>query len=437
MVVAGPRLISFSELTANPYLPIIQGNTTMTKTTFKAVLLAVAVAVSAGSISSTALAAGPTNSPAAAKTLNAANAALKAKKFDEVIGHLKEISSIAGHTPADTYLANQMLAYVYVTQNKYAEAAPILEAQLGSSFASAAEKNTINKQLLGIYFNLKNYTKVVELGQALVTAGTADGSTYNVMAQAYDKLGKLGDAVKFIKARVDAASGKGQKPAENELLLLLDYQGRMKDSAGRADTFEKLVSFYPKPQYWANIMPSLISAPENTDAVTINIYRLMASNGTLKQHTDYSEFAKLAIVEGAAGEAVNLVQKGLATNVFPEDRKASANRLLEAAKKQLAADQAGLAKTEADAKAAATGDADIRLGKTYYGMGQADKAIEAYKRGIAKGGLKSIEEAQLLLGIALVSQKKGAEASAAFQAARKGSDSKFANVARYWALNAK
>ena len=398
----------------------------MTKTTLQAVMLAVAVAIGAGSISTNAYAAGPTNSPAAAKTLNAANAALKAKKWDEAVGHLKEINGVAGHTPADTYLANQMLAYIYVTQNKYAEAAPILEAQLGSSFASAAEKNTINKQLLGIYFNLKNYAKVIELGQALVTSGAADGSTYNVMAQAYDKLGKLGDAVKFIKARVDASTAKGAKPAENELLLLLDYQGRQKDSAGKADTFEKLVSFYPKPQYWANIMPSLISAPENTDAVTINIYRLMASNGTLKQHTDYSEFAKLAIVEGAAGEAVNLIQKGLATT-----------RLLEAGKKQLIADQAALPKAEADAKAAATGDADIRVGKSYYGMGQADKAIEAYKRGIAKGGLKSIEEAQLLLGIALVSQKKGAEATAAFQAARKGSDSKFANVARYWALNAK
>ena len=409
----------------------------MTKTTLQAVMLAVAVAIGAGSISTNAYAAGPTNSPAAAKTLNAANAALKAKKWDEAVGHLKEINGVAGHTPADTYLANQMLAYIYVTQNKYAEAAPILEAQLGSSFASAAEKNTINKQLLGIYFNLKNYAKVIELGQALVTSGAADGSTYNVMAQAYDKLGKLGDAVKFIKARVDASTAKGAKPAENELLLLLDYQGRQKDSAGKADTFEKLVSFYPKPQYWANIMPSLISAPENTDAVTINIYRLMASNGTLKQHTDYSEFAKLAIVEGAAGEAVNLIQKGLATNVFPEDRKASANRLLEAGKKQLIADQAALPKAEADAKAATTGDADIRVGKSYYGMGQADKAIEAYKRGIAKGGLKSIEEAQLLLGIALVSQKKTAEATAAFQAARKGSDSKFANVARYWALNAK
>ena len=176
----------------------------MTKTKLQAVMLAVAVAIGAGSISVSAYAAGPTNSPAAAKTLNAANAALKAKKWDEAVGHLKEVNGVAGHTPADTYLANQMLAYIYVTQNKYAEAAPILEAQLGSSFASAAEKNTINKQLLGIYFNLKNYAKVIELGQSLVASGAADGSTYNVMAQAYDKLGKLGDAVKFIKARVDA-----------------------------------------------------------------------------------------------------------------------------------------------------------------------------------------------------------------------------------------
>ena len=54
----------------------------MTKTKLQAVMLAVAVAIGAGSISVSAYAAGPTNSPAAAKTLNAANAALKAKKWD-------------------------------------------------------------------------------------------------------------------------------------------------------------------------------------------------------------------------------------------------------------------------------------------------------------------------------------------------------------------
>jgi tetratricopeptide (TPR) repeat protein len=329
-----------------------------------------------------------------------------------------------------------MLVNVLLNQQKYAEVAPVIEQQLNSSFASTAEKNFFNKQLVSIYLGLKNYPKVIEVGQAMVAAGTADATTYNVMAQAYEKQGKLPDAIKFMKSRIDGA--KGQKPSENDLLLLLDFQGRQKDGAGRAETFEKLVSFYPKPQYWANIMPSLINAPENTDAVTINIYRLMAATGTLKQHTDYSEFAKLAVVEGAAGEAVSVVQKGLSGNVFPDERKAAANRLLDSAKKQMAADQAGLAKAEADAKAAATGDADIRVGKTYYGLGQYDKATEAFKRGIAKGGLRSAEEGQLLLGISLSAQKKGGEAAAAFKAAGKaGNDPKFANVARYWAVHSK
>ena len=410
----------------------------MTKTSFKAIVLAVAMTVGGSALPHTALAAGPTNSPAAGKTLLAANTAMRAKKWDEAMTHLKEVNNIAGHTAADTYIANQMMAFVLVSQQKYAEAAPILESQMSSSFASATEKNQINKQLLPIYLNLKNYPKVIEIGQALVAAGTADGTTYNVMAQAYEKQGKLGDAIKFMKSRIDGATGKGAKPSENDLLILLDFQGRQKDNAGRAETFEKLVSFYPKPQYWANIMPQLINAPENTDDVTINIYRLMASTGTLKKHEDYSEFAKLAVVEGAAGEAVAIMQKGMAANVFPDERKAAANRLLESAKKQLTADQAGLAKAEADANAAAKGDADVRLGKTYYGLGQYEKATEVLKRGIGRGNVTNPTEAQLLLGIALSAQKKNGEALAAFRAAGKaGSDPKFANVARYWAVNTK
>ena len=289
-------------------------------------------------------------------------------------------------------------------------------------------------QLLGIQFNLKNYAKVVEMGQGLVSSGAADATTYNVMAQAYEKQGKLGDAIKFVKGRVDAS----QKPQENDLLLLLDYQRRQKDVTGQTETFQKLVSFYPKPQYWENIIPVLLNANDNTDAVTINVYRLMYSTGILKRQEDFAEMAKLAIVEGAAGEAVAIMESGLASKLFPEDRKASANRLLESAKKQLAADQAGLAKAEADAKASKSGDADLRVGKTYYGLAQYDKAVEAYKRGIAKGGLKSAEEAQLLLGIALIRQKKGGEAATAFKAVKTvGGDPKFVRLANLWAINAK
>ncbi len=408
----------------------------MIKSSFHAVVLAVAVAVGGISYTSQSLAANAV-SAAAATQLDAANKAVRAQKWDEAITHLREVNGIAGKTPYDTHVMNQLMSFALLRQNKFAEAAPILETQLGSSFTTAAEKTVINKQLLGIYFNLKNYPKVIELGQAMVGAGAADATTYNVMAQAYDKSGKLGDAIKFIKGRVDSATAKGAKPAENELLLLLDYQRRQKDVNGQTETFEKLVSFYPKASYWENIIPVLLTANDNTDAVTVNIYRLMYSTGTLKRSEDYSEFAKLSIVEGAAGEAVAVLQSGINANLFPADRKAATNRLLESAKKQLAADQAALPKAEADAKAGKAGDADLRVGKTYYGLGQYDKAVEAYKRGIGKGGLRSAEEAQILLGIALYHEKKTGEATSAFKAVKAGGDAKFVRLANLWALAAK
>lgn len=408
----------------------------MTKSKFHAVVLAVAVAVGGLSLSTGALAA-QNVSASVAVPLKAANDAVRAQKWEEALTHLREVNGIAGKTAYDSYVMNQLMSFALVKTNRYGEAATVMESQLASSVPTAAEKIQINKQLLGIYFNLKNYPKVIEMGQGLVASGAADATTYNVMAQAYDRSGKLGDAVKFVKGRVDSALSKGAKPAENDLLLLLDYQRRLKDLNGQTETFEKLVSYYPKASYWENIIPVLLNANDNTDAVTVNIYRLMYSTGTLKRSEDYAEFAKLSIVEGAAGEAVAVLQSGISANLFPEDRKAATNRLLESAKKQLATEQAALPKAEADAKAAPGGDGDLRVGKTYYGLGQYDKAVEAYKRGIAKGSLKSVEEAQILLGIAYLHQKKNAEATTAFKGVKSNGDAKFVRLASLWALAAK
>lgn len=407
----------------------------MTKTTFHAVLVAVAVAV--GGISYTApVVAGQAMSAAVAKPLDAANKAIRAKKWDEALGHLREVNGISGKSAYETHVMNQLMAFALANKGAYAEAVPYIEAQINSSQASASEKTQLNKQLLGIQFNLKNYAKAVELGQALIASGAADSTTFNVMAQAYEKQGKLGDAVKFIKGRVDGAISGGRKPAENDLLILLDYQKRLKDSNGQVQTFERLVSYYPKADYWANILSDLVKASGNSDAVSLNLYRLMYSTGTLKKYDDFTEYAQLAMIGGAAAEAVSVMQSAMDKKLIPDDRKGSATRLLESAKKQAAADQAGLAKAEAAAAAAKTGDADVRLGQTYFGVSQFDKAVEVTKRGIGKGGLKSAEEATLLLGIAQLRAGKKGDASTTLKSIKTG-DPKIVRLASLWALHAK
>lgn len=407
----------------------------MTKTSFHAVILAVAVAVGGACFTADAVAAQAV-SAAVAKPLDAANKAVKAGKWDEAIAKLHEAGAVSSKTAYDTYVMNQLLSYALLKQNKQAEAVPVLEAILGSGQASAGEKIQVNKQLLGIYYGQKNYAKAIEIGQGLIASGAADNTTYGAIAQAYEKQGKLGDAVKFVKGRIDGALAKGAKPAENELLLLLDYQRRLKDDKGEADTFEKLVSYYPKGDYWENVILPLARANGNSDAMTLDVFRLMLSTGTLKKAEDYTEMAQLAKEQGSTGEAQDVLQRATAANVFTEQRDKDRNgRLLDTVKKQVAADQASVAKADADARAGKSGDADVAVGRTYYGLGQYDKAVEAIKRGIAKGGVTGPEDVQLLLGIALLKQKKNGEAVAAFKAVK--GDPKFVKLAGLWAIHAR
>jgi tetratricopeptide (TPR) repeat protein len=407
----------------------------MRKVTFQAAVMAAAVAVGTMGIAPAAMAA-QSVSAAVAKPLDAANKAVKASKWDEAIAKLHEVGAVGSKTPYDTYVMNQLLSYALMKQNKFGEALPALESNLSSGLASPTEMTQMRKQLLTIYFQQKNYPKAIEVGQSLVAAGAGDDGVNNVIAQSYERQGKLGEAVKIVKARVDAANSRGGKPAENDLLQLLDYQRRLKDDKGEAESFEKLVSFYPKGDYWENVVAPLAKTTGNGDVMTLNVFRLMRSTGTLKKPSDVTEMAQLAKEQGSAGESLEVLQQAITANVFTEQReKDKNNRLLEAIKKQVASDQAALAKAEADARAATTGAADLAVARTYYGLGQYEKAAEAIKRGQAKGGITTPEEAQLLLGISLLRQKKNPEAVAAFKAIK--GDPKYTKLANLWAIHAK
>ncbi|HET9475565.1 MAG TPA: hypothetical protein VFO82_16820, partial [Steroidobacteraceae bacterium] len=147
-----------------------------------------------------------------------------------------------------------------------------------------------------------------------------------------------------------------------------------------------------------------------------------------------------------AGEAQSLLEQGFATKVFVTERDVSVNnRLLAAAKAEAAKDKAALAKNEAAAKGAATGDALVKVGAQYLGFGDNAKAIEGIKSGIAKGSLAKAEppelqaqrndEAGLLLGIAHLRNNNKAEAARAFNSVKR--DPTMVRIAKLWLLNTK
>jgi hypothetical protein len=64
-------------------------------------------------------------------------------------------------------------------------------------------------------------------------------------------------------------------------------------------------------------------------------------------------------------------------------------------------------------------------------VGQYDKAADAIQKGVAKGGVADIDDANALLGISRARMKDAAGAAQAFDAIK---DPKLADIGRLWKL---
>jgi tetratricopeptide (TPR) repeat protein len=406
----------------------------MSKSVIPAV--AAAVALLAGSATGAwAAEAKNTVSKAAAKTLKAAQDASNAKNYGECVNKGKEVLATAAITPFDKYVANQLLAFCYARQNNTEGAVQALEAQLDSGFMPAEQQNPTIKQLAVIAYNAKNFPKAVDLGNRLIKAGAGDAETYTVVGQALYQQGKFSEAGKFLADYVKDVEAKGQQPKETTLVLLRGAYDRANNNAGATDALEKLVMYYPKKEYWKNLMYTVRRMQGMNDRQTLQVYRLMVANQTMEECSDYSEMAELAVSGGNPGEAQKVFESALAANVCTEQReKDRIARLLESVKKSAATDQASLPKIEKEAATAKTGDVDAALGNAYLSYGQNDKAIEAFGKALSKGGLKNAADVQLTQGVAYVRAGNKAEALKAFKAV-KSDDPVYARLAKLWSLH--
>jgi tetratricopeptide (TPR) repeat protein len=208
--------------------------------------------------------------------------------------------------------------------------------------------------------------------------------------------------------------------------------------------FEQLVNYYPKPQYWEQLIPAL-KASATTDLQIHNVMRLALHAKVLKKPDDYKEFAQLALEEKLAGEAQNVLETGFTNKVFDTDQRMKDvnTRLLNAAKKEAETDKKLLPSHNASALGATTGDALVKVGAQYLGFGDNAKAIETLQKGIAKGSLakgaepaveaQRNDEAGLLLGIAYLRSGNKAEAARAFRTVKR--DPTMTRIAKLWLLN--
>jgi tetratricopeptide (TPR) repeat protein len=378
----------------------------------------------------------PTNSAKLAKPLKEAQDALKAKKYAEAIAKLKEAEGTAGKTAYDQYLINDMLTFAFIRTNDYANASKTLEGEIDSGFVPAAEVGQKIRGLAEIYYQLKNYDKAIEFGTRAIKEGHADDELRKLVGQAYYLKGDWKGTLRFEEGLVEGVIKSGGTPSSESLQLVLSSCVKLEDRGCETRALEKLVTYYPKPDYWYQLLYGLIKETASSDANTLQTFRLMSEVDVLKSPEDYTEMAQLALEAGSPGEAQQILEKGFQKNVFTDQRSKDKNQRLLAKAKQLAAtDQASLAKNAKEADAAATGAKNVGMGIAYFGYQQYQKAADELSKGISKGGLRNPSEAELLLGIAQLKAGHRDDAVKAFHSVK--GDPVLEKIAGLWALHAR
>jgi tetratricopeptide (TPR) repeat protein len=376
------------------------------------------------------------NSKALAKPLQAATDSFKAKKYQDAIAKLRVAEGTPGKTPYDQHLINEMMSYSCVRINDYACAEKTYEALLTDGFTTPAQIQSDVRALVIINNQLKAYDKALEFGNRAIKDGFADEETRVLVGQAYYLKGDYKGAVKFEESHIDALTKAGQVPKLDLLSITRSACARLDDKACETRQLERLVTYYPKPEYWQGLLISL-ERQATGDTNKMQVYRLMNDVGVLTQADAYGEMGSIAMDQGAPAEAQHALENGLAKGVFASDAHAlaRAQRALESAKKQAAADQANLPNAEKAADAAADGQAAATVGQAYFGYQQYDKAVAELTKALTKGGLKNAADTRLLLATAQLKAGHKDDALKTFRQVK--GDPTLERVANLWVIHAR
>lgn len=401
------------------------------------VSLVVAAVLAAGSLGVSAQNVAPKTSPALGETFTAAQKALEAKNYTQASAKAREVLASSSKKPDDVYAAHYFLLEVAKAQKNNQGIIDGLEGMLASGFSPGpGAQAQFRKALVSAYYQQKNFPLTIKHGNDLISSGGADGDVYTVVGQAYYQQKNYGEAVKVFNGRVDAAEKAGRKPARNELILLQQSYDKAGNAEAAQSTLEKLVRHYPTSDTWLALLYEV--KKERLDPrQKLQLFRLMDSTGNLKLAPDYMAYAEAATAIGLPAEAAAVLDNGMnKAKAFTEDsERQRAERYLNSNRQRADSEKGELAKLQAEAKSAATGDAGVVAGMTLLSLGQYAQAAETLQAAVAKGGLKNAADAQMTLGVAQFKAGQKGEALKTFRAV-KTEDQLTTRIAKLWALHA-
>ncbi len=355
--------------------------------------------------------------------------------FNDAIHLLKEAKAKGPLSVQEEHGVNELLIWAASNARDHRLVLQTVDERLATGRVTGADLVRKLRLKATTHYALADYRGAVAAFDKLIaTQGSATADDLILLGNSQVALRDYRTAATTLEKAV-AAAQKAGKPATTVGKLLEALNSAYFETgndAKRIQTLHRLMVVAPKSSVFKQLASAYEDESNKDPVVMINLYRLGASRGLLSgQH--YAKYAEAALDLASPGEAVAMLEKGMASGAIKKDDRN--NRLLADAKAQVDRVRATLSQQEAEAKAIATGEPEAKLATAYFTLKNYAKATEAARRGVAKGRLHRPDDLNMLLGIALVESKKAAEAKNAFKAAAAANE-KMRGVADLWSTTA-
>jgi len=366
-----------------------------------------------------------------AEKVKSAQEAGQKGNFSEAIRLLKEAKAKGSLSPQEEHGVNELLIWAASSAKDHRLVLQTVDERLATGRVTGSDLIRKLRLKATTHYSLADYRNAAAALDKLIAAqGSATADDLILLGNSQFQLRDYRSAATTLERAV-AAAAKAGKPAKTVgplLEMLNTAYFETSNDAKRVQTLHRLMSVAPKTSVFKQLVSAYELESSKDPVVMINLYRLGATRGLLsKDH--YAKYAEAALDLSSPGEAVAMLEKGMASGAIKKDDRN--NRLLADARTQVDRVRATLTQQEAEAKAIATGEPEAKLATAYFTLKNYSKASEAAKRGVAKGRVRRPDDLHMLLGIALVEAKRAPEAKNAFKAAAAANE-KMRGVADLW-----
>jgi tetratricopeptide (TPR) repeat protein len=349
-----------------------------------------------------------------AKEFNAAQKAMAANQWSEMLKNLEAAETKSPLTAFDKKSIYEYKGFAYVKMNNLKAAQAAYEAEIATGGESPEEAAKTYHMLFQLAASNQS-PKALEYGKQFAESGTASPNDLLIMSQLYYQQKNCKESTAYGDKAIAAFKKAGEAPKEVLYQIKLQCASDASDAAAEAAALYDLVRLTNKTAYWNNLI-RLERQDERDDHNTLMIYRVMYDTASMNADSDYIEMAQLLGDASLPGEAQMVLEKLMTSGLLKDDHKERTTRLLNSLKSRAETDKKSLPQLDAEATKNPAGQLDVKLGEVYFGGGDYQGAVTAINRGIQKGSVKNLDEAYVYLGRAQAALKNYAEAKKAFVA---------------------